>query len=375
MKKWMPFLIIPVFVIGCGTLQVPYKEPLALQPVVPQKGEKVDVEQVIILVDSSLSMGKEEKFSTAKSIVESLVAGMPDGSYGTGLILFSGEETSVESMNSFNRSSLASIAKELPYLGGSTPLENSLAAAQDILSGKSGKAAVILLSDGLPTHTRRAMNAAENLVSSYQDEICLHTVQVGDSEKGKMFLQNVSKLSACGDFRKDDSINQASSMVEFIRHVFFGPAPIVEEVVEVVKEKDSDGDGVVDSKDECPGTPKGASVDARGCWIIPGVTFEFDKAVIREEFYDELDDVADVLRQNDDLRFYLDGHADSRGTEDYNMALSLRRANAVKDYLVRKGVDANQLDVRGFGETKPVKPNTTEENMAMNRRTELNLIQ
>lgn len=135
---------------------------------------------------------------------------------------------------------------------------------------------------------------------------------------------------------------------------------------------DSDGDGVLDPQDRCPGTPKGAKVDARGCWVLSGLLFDTDKSTIKPQYRQELDDAAEVLKNNPGVRLEIQGHADSRASDAYNQRLSERRANAVKAYFESKGIAASRLTAVGFGESKPIAPNTTPEGMTQNRRVELN---
>ena len=151
--------------------------------------------------------------------------------------------------------------------------------------------------------------------------------------------------------------------------------PAVEEEV-VVKEVeciDSDGDGVCDDVDACPGTPKGVKVDERGCWVLDqNCLFDFDKSVVKPEFYPLLDDIVKIMNDNPSLRLELEGHTDAIGTNRYNQGLSERRANAVKKYLVEKGmIDMNRVSAVGYGEEKPIATNKTKDGRALNRRVEL----
>lgn len=124
---------------------------------------------------------------------------------------------------------------------------------------------------------------------------------------------------------------------------------------------------------ECPGTPAGANIDERGCWVLEAdYLFDFDKAVVKPQYFAMLDDVANVMEQNPGMRLELQGHTDSIGTEAYNMDLSRRRANAVRDYLVRQGISTGRLSTVGYGETRPVATNATPEGRQQNRRVELN---
>ena len=101
------------------------------------------------------------------------------------------------------------------------------------------------------------------------------------------------------------------------------------------------------------------------------VTFAYDRADIQPQFFDVLDRVAATL--NEFPATYVDvvGHADSRGSDEYNLALSQRRASSVAQYLVARQVIPDRLFVAGEGERRPIAPNTTEENMRQNRRVEI----
>jgi OOP family OmpA-OmpF porin len=118
----------------------------------------------------------------------------------------------------------------------------------------------------------------------------------------------------------------------------------------------------------------GAHVDDRGCWVLEGVYFDTDKWEIKPDAYPILYEVITVLRQNPNLRVEIQGHTDSRGTDEHNMKLSDNRAKAVMDYLANAGIDASRLSSKGYGESKPAVPNTSPANMAKNRRVELNPI-
>lgn len=136
---------------------------------------------------------------------------------------------------------------------------------------------------------------------------------------------------------------------------------------------DSDGDGVADDRDQCPGTPAGVRVDARGCEIINlrNVYFGFDSAVLLATARSMLDAAASTLRRHPDLKVEIVGFADSRGPESYNLRLSERRAEAVRDYLQQAGVDAARLTARGTGESHPGASDMSANGLAQSRRAEL----
>lgn len=139
---------------------------------------------------------------------------------------------------------------------------------------------------------------------------------------------------------------------------------------------DSDQDGVADAVDKCPNTPPGQTVDVDGCPVaeVVVVRFAVDSSVLTADSKAKLDQVARQMVQRSYVVAVLGGHADSTGAAEYNRKLSLRRANAVKAYLVARGVRDANLTVRGFGESQPVADNGTAAGRAMNRRVEVQVI-
>jgi outer membrane protein OmpA-like peptidoglycan-associated protein len=108
--------------------------------------------------------------------------------------------------------------------------------------------------------------------------------------------------------------------------------------------------------------------------VLRGVNFDFDKADIRFDARPVLDEAIATLKQEGTIAIVAEGHTDSRGTDEYNQALSLRRAKAVRDYLVAGGIDAARIQVEGYGESRPVASNDTDDGRAQNRRTELRVV-
>jgi outer membrane protein OmpA-like peptidoglycan-associated protein len=145
---------------------------------------------------------------------------------------------------------------------------------------------------------------------------------------------------------------------------------------------DRDGDTVVDRLDNCPDEP--GTVDNHGCKakqlvvvtadrleLLDAVYFDTGKDTIQKKSFDLLDNVAAVVTAHPEIKkLFVDGHTDNVGKPALNRDLSQRRANSVKRYLVSKGVSADLLDPRGFGDTKPIVPNSSEKGRAKNRRVE-----
>ncbi|MEW6166128.1 MAG: OmpA family protein [Pseudomonadota bacterium] len=163
---------------------------------------------------------------------------------------------------------------------------------------------------------------------------------------------------------------------------------------------DRDGDGVPDHLDECPNSPPGAQVLPNGCalegdcrtprpgeqvdpngcaieqsFVLRGVNFEFDSARLTPEALEILDGVAETLQAYPNVRVDVEGHTDYIGTDAYNQGLSERRAIAVKDYLVEKGIEADRMNPVGYGESQPIDTNETVEGREKNRRVELDVVE
>ncbi|HXH17555.1 MAG TPA: OmpA family protein, partial [Chitinophagales bacterium] len=107
---------------------------------------------------------------------------------------------------------------------------------------------------------------------------------------------------------------------------------------------------------------------------LNNIFFDYDKATLRPESFPELDRVVAFLRENQKVEIELSGHTDHRGSDNYNLVLSQNRAKAVVDYIIRHGIDASRLIAKGYGETKPVASNDTEEGMQLNRRVEFEIL-
>jgi OOP family OmpA-OmpF porin len=136
---------------------------------------------------------------------------------------------------------------------------------------------------------------------------------------------------------------------------------------------DSDGDGVFDDRDKCPDTPPGVAVDADGCprrgaATLKGVNFEFNSATLTSESRPVLASVAADLKRYPRLKIELQGHTDNVGADKYNLNLSQKRAQSVREYLLAQGVGEQQLMAKGYGEAEPTADNKTDEGRSQNRR-------
>ncbi len=139
----------------------------------------------------------------------------------------------------------------------------------------------------------------------------------------------------------------------------------------VIAQTDSDEDGIFDNVDECPDTPVGAIVDDRGCWVVKGVQFDYKKWNVKPQFNSNLDNIEDILKRNSGLMIRIEGHTDDIGSAKYNIDLSGKRAHAIKDYLVGKGIEPSRITTKGLGYAQPIADNDTPKGRALNRRAEI----
>lgn len=139
---------------------------------------------------------------------------------------------------------------------------------------------------------------------------------------------------------------------------------------------DRDGDGVPVAEDLCPDTTAGREVDPSGCpvlgdvFVLNGISFESGSSILSPASEATLGEALQVLDANPDVRVEVAGHTDNVGRGWVNRRIATERAQAVKDWLVERGVEPSRLRVRGYGAASPVADNSTEEGRAQNRRIE-----
>jgi OOP family OmpA-OmpF porin len=167
------------------------------------------------------------------------------------------------------------------------------------------------------------------------------------------------------------------------------PVPVKETVAAPVvmeKPKDADNDGIVDANDRCPNTPIVDAVDGNGCSLYEEkeytqrllVKFANNASDVNSSYYEGISEVAEFMTKHVKTTVLLEGHTSAVGRAEYNKALSLKRANVLKEILVSQyGIDASRIDTIGYGEERLRNPANTKEAHAENRRVEalLNVVE
>jgi len=200
----------------------------------------------------------------------------------------------------------------------------------------------------------------------------------------------LNNISFRGDLRFLRDYGQADNdvIVSYGLTYQFGSSEKAAEPVSLRRELDTDGDGVMDSSDRCPNSPRGAVVNEFGCTLVAEpasepvkaevpavmnvrleVNFTTDSSVVGASYFSEIERVAEYLNANPNATVVIEGHTDDRGTEKYNQWLSARRAEAVAGVLEKRfGIVSERISSKGLGETSPLVANDSPENMAINRR-------
>ncbi|WP_437291326.1 OmpA family protein [Sorangium sp. So ce406] len=125
-----------------------------------------------------------------------------------------------------------------------------------------------------------------------------------------------------------------------------------------------------------PPEKKRVEVTEKQIVINEKILFEHDKAAIRTESHSLLNEVVDTIKKHPHIKkIAIEGHASSDGADEHNLKLSDRRAKAVMEYLVQHGIPQGMLTAKGYGETKPIADNESEEGREKNRRVEFNIVE
>lgn len=345
------------------------------------------VDNFMAIIDGSGSMSSAD-LRSAKDTASRMNQTIPDLKLKAGIRRFglgdygnTSRTALLYGVTSYTKEGFEGGLRMLRHGNGDSPLGMAIDAASEDLKSVRGNIALIVISDGQEMDNT-PVTAAIKMKSAYSDRLCIYTVLVGNDDEGKVVLDRVAMAGKCGFATKASSLASPADMADFVGKVFLAkavkPEPPKPEppkpVVAPPKPKDSDGDGIYDDKDKCPGTPMGAPVSADGCWVIKNVEFDTDKWEIKSWFRPELIQVADVMKKNPWLKMEVQGHTDIRASAEHNQRLSERRAESVKEYLVDQGISDDRLSTVGFGFNKPIASNNTEEGMARNRRSEIKIV-
>jgi len=390
LRRTTAFMVLAVLMLGLSAAG------WAKQKQVPK------VDNFLVLYDASGSMrmeymgSGERKAELAKEALMAMNEAIPELGYEAGLYTVAPGFQAYQGMEGYGTMAYGEAIEELPVPSGvygiHTPLASGMERLDEVLSGLDGSTAAILVSDGGENRGGSPVDVARDLYAKH--DVCFHVVSYAQSEAEKEVMNGIASLEGCSEIISGEDIQGEAALESFVHAVFYKMVAV---------EMDDDGDGVINSRDECPGTPAGVDVDRVGCPVdsdkdgvadykdrCPGtprdlvvdtrgcpvearmrlhVEFAFNKAEIRPQYYNDLENVAEFLKDHPKAEMTIEGHTDSVGSEAYNMELSKKRAMSVKSYLVNKyNIDPGRLMTKGYGESRPVADNDTKAGRQQNRR-------
>ena len=335
---WTPLFIVMIIglLIGCGGKMVQKASPSFEPYTFSANKYEPKVENFVVILDTSYSMnhkyGEKRKIEIAKEFLSAMNQTLPELNYNGALITF-GHDDSIMldyGLTQYSTSGFGSAlnATKPPSGNSSFPLKAAITAAAGELKSSQGQIPVIIVSDG-ENMDQAPVKAAKALKGEFGDRLCIYTVLVGDNPAGEALMKQVAAAGECGGSASADGFKDSGAMGDFVKSVFLAKAAAP--MVVAPKPMDSDGDGVTDDLDQCPNTPKGATVDARGCWTYAAkVMYDFDSAEIKGDNEVILQRIVERMKEFPDAFVRITGHTDTIGDESYNMKLSQRRAKAGK---------------------------------------------
>jgi OOP family OmpA-OmpF porin len=240
--------------------------------------------------------------------------------------------------------------------GVESPLDKALDAATMDLKPLAGKSAVIIFTDGL--EMPKAVASAQAMKAALRDNVCIYAVLIGpdritpDAPKGegRELLDKVVKAGECGAVVNAKDVETAAGMAAFVESIFLGPPPPPQPAAAAP---------VV--------VPPPVAPDAAP-EKLEAVYFDFDKYLIKPEGREAIKRNAEWLQKNADKKVVVEGNCDERGTNEYNMALGQRRADAAAKYLTDLGIGKDRVSTVSYGEEKPICKEANEACWSKNRR-------
>jgi OOP family OmpA-OmpF porin len=348
-------IAVAIMLIGFFASALPAAEIITetdiVQKVVPKEDFIKTADNFIILFDSSSSMKefinkgtKETKYDVVKKILAERQRVLPDLDYNAGLYLYTPFQE-VYPMQPYDPAKFSAAIDSLPAEPkGRTPLPTGIRDIEPVLEKLSGKTAVFIFSDGtFDEHTGVKVPEEYTRELAENHNVCFYMISSATKWQAEKRLTDMAKANAC---------SRVIPIEAFVNNPEYMTGALY-----MVK-----ASAVVETTTETRIT----GLKARNG------NFDFNKHDIRSEFRSELDAVGQFLQNNPDAYVMLVGYTDSIGSEEYNLGLSLRRANSAANYLTSNhNIEENRIVVNYYGEANPIASNDTDEGRAQNRRVEI----
>lgn len=312
------------------------------------------VDAFVVVMDASSSMDYSDqgrkKFHSAKDVVSHMNQTIPELNYKSALVGFGSnsclnwEKTKVVSgPATYRTADFSNGLNMLECAGGVSPMEDGVYVGGSTVQG-SGQIALILVSDFLKINSDAVIAKVHALEAEYGDRLCIHTITIGGADQGELTAA-LANVNNCGSSVTAKSLTSSAAMAGYVANVLLEPSPAAP-VVNYEKNT-----------------------------ISASALFNYDRSDLKEEGKAAMSDLKKSIKARDSSVVNVDiiGHTDNTGSEEYNMDLSIRRAESVREYMVSKGVDASKINIYGEGESNPFASNETREGRAENRRVDIHV--
>jgi len=353
LRSTLLFIISGGFLAGC--IDTVYTPTPFTPATVDTSAYVPKVDAFVVVVDASDSMnfyyGTRRNFFTAKDVVGNMNQTIPPLGYKSALVGFgtgscvNGEDATVlYGPAPYRRADFANGLAKLDCAGGLTPMSEGIDVGGGSAKAASGKVAMILVSDFYQIDTGAVSAVVDKLKADYGDRLCIHTIRVADAPQNADMIAALAGVNSCGSSVDASSLATPDAMANYVTDVLLTPAAVT-------------------------------AVKYEKTTVSASALFDYDKAILKDKGKAELHALDESIKARGAkiVDVHVIGYTDSEGTEKYNMALSLRRADAVRNYMVSEGVASSMIKVSGEGESNPVASNATAEGRAQNRRVEIHV--
>lgn len=329
---------------------------------VAQQGEPIDVnaytkqvDTFMVLLDTSGSMKKDDQgrptMQEAQDWTASFGKAVPAMPFNSGIVTFGKGDTgscigygiasTLYGPATFNSANFANALGSIKCAASTTPIAEAIDSATSLLAEDTGTTAVIIVSDFNWNDPDAVTAALAELKAQHPNRICVHTVKVGTDTTNDAMMAGLTDSASCDSAVAASDVASGPALSTYVANTLLNP--------------------------------KEAGLEYKTHTVSAELLFDFDKAIVKPEGKAVLQKLGDTIEAQGLAVGDIDvvGHTDSVGTEEYNQALSIRRAAAVKAYLVSEGLSGGIIDVMGMGESDPIATNSTAAGRAMNRRVDV----
>ena len=305
------------------------------------------VDNFVLFLDHSGSMGQtldgSKKIDTAKKALSALNQAIPELGYTSAVYTFapvaSYAAPATYSTNT-TEAAISGITSDIEIFGRQTPMGNGIIDLDSVLGGLTGKTAVIMVTDGASNTGTDPVAQAQAVYAKYGGKVCFHVISLANTAAGQMIIDEIRALNNCSVAADASTLlADKAALDKYAQDVFWM------EKAEMAE----------------PAVPES---------IVIRLNFDFNKSDIKDVEVPKLEQALMLMKERPSSTFVLEGWTDSIGGDAYNMKLSQRRADTVKNWLVGNGMDGGKIQAVGKGKSFKY-DNSNDEGRFQNRRVEI----